>query len=91
MHQLAFVWGVEGLVKKVSSRSCLSCVFEAPFGRQDMERELWLALYSLVRELGASPWFAVTKFFRLGDRGRLPVGSGSRSTNELGLRPYELA
>ena len=56
-----------------------------------MERELWLALYKLVRELGTSPWFSLTKFFRLGDRGRLPVGSGSRSTSELGVRPRELA
>lgn len=28
-----------------------------------MERELWLALYALVRRLGASPWFATTRFF----------------------------
>ena len=50
-----------------------------------MERELWLALYKLARGLGASPWSAVTKFFRLGDRGDLPVGGDPRSTNELGL------
>jgi hypothetical protein len=56
-----------------------------------MERELWLALYKLVRELGGSPWFPLTKFFRLGDRGRLPVGRGSRSTSELGVRRDELA
>ena len=56
-----------------------------------MERELWLALYKLVRELGTSPWFSVTKFFRLGDRGRLLVGSGSRSTGKLGVRSGELA
>jgi hypothetical protein len=56
-----------------------------------MERELWLALYKLVREFGASPWLAVTKFFRLGDRGRLPVGRHPRSTDELGVRSDELA
>lgn len=50
-----------------------------------MERELWLALYKLSRELGGSPWFAVTKFFRLGDRGRLLVGGAPRSTDSLGL------
>ena len=43
-------------------------------GRQDMERELWLALYKLLRKLGESPWFALTKFFRLGSRSRLLVG-----------------
>ena len=56
-----------------------------------MERELWLTLYRLSRELGGSPWFAVTKFFRLGDRGRLLVGGTPRSTYRLGLRPRELA
>jgi hypothetical protein len=56
-----------------------------------MERELWLALYKLVRELGMSPWFSLAKFFRLGDRGRLPLGSGPRSTSKLGLRVGELA
>lgn len=50
-----------------------------------MERELWLALYRLSRELGGSPWFAVTKFFRLGDRGRLLMGGASRSSDSLGL------
>ena len=65
--------------------------FQSPFGRQDMERELWLALYKLARDLGASPWFAVTKFFRLGDRGRLPVGGDPRSTDLLGLPVEELA
>jgi hypothetical protein len=50
-----------------------------------MERELWLALYKVVRELGASPWFAATKFFRLGDRGRLFVGGNPRSTYQLGM------
>jgi hypothetical protein len=59
--------------------------FKTPFGRQDMERELWLALYKLSRELGGSPWFAVTRFFRLGDRGRLPVGGDPRSTYPLGV------
>jgi hypothetical protein len=57
-----------------------------PFSRrQDMERELWLALYNLLRKLGTSPWFAVTKFFRLGDRGRLPLGGDPRSTYQLGV------
>jgi Transposase DDE domain len=28
-----------------------------------MERELWLALYKLVRELGTSPWFSLASFF----------------------------
>jgi hypothetical protein len=37
--------------------------FETLFERQDMERELWLALYKLSRESGGSPWFAVTRFF----------------------------
>ena len=65
--------------------------FQSPFGRQDMERELWLALYKLLRALGASPWFAVTDFFRLGDRGRLPLGGDPRSTDPLGLSVQELA
>lgn len=65
--------------------------FETPFGRQDMERELWLALYKLSREFGGSPWFAVTRFFRLGDRGRLPMGGDPRSTYQLGVRSGELA
>jgi len=57
-----------------------------PFSRrQDMERELWLGLYKLLRELGESPWFAITKFFRLGDRGRLRVGGDPRSTYQLGV------
>lgn len=61
------------------------------FGRQDMERELWLALYKLSRELGGSPWFAVTRFFRLGDRGCLLVGGDPRSTYQLGVQIDELA
>lgn len=65
--------------------------FETPFGRQDMERELWLALYKLSREFGGSPWFAVTRFFRLGDRGRVPVGGDPRSTYQLGVCSDELA
>jgi hypothetical protein len=56
-----------------------------------MERELWLALYKRVRELGASPWWAMTKFFRWGDRGRPVVGGDPRSTNELGVRFEQLA
>lgn len=56
-----------------------------------MERELWLALYKVLRELGTSPWFVVTKFFRLGDRGRLPVGGDPRSTYELGVQGGQLA
>ncbi|HEX3598616.1 MAG TPA: hypothetical protein VHU84_00660 [Lacipirellulaceae bacterium] len=56
-----------------------------------MERELWLALYQGLRELGTSPWFAVTKFFRLGDRGRLLVGGNPRSTYQLGVPADELA
>ena len=50
-----------------------------------MERELWLALYKLARDCGAAPWWALTKFFRLGDRERLFVGRRSRSTDKLGL------
>jgi hypothetical protein len=50
-----------------------------------MERELWLALYHLARDCDSSPWWVLTKFFRLGDRGRLLVGSRSRSTDMLGL------
>lgn len=46
-----------------------------------MERELWLALYKLARDCDASPWWAVTTFFRLGDRERLPLGGHSRSTD----------
>jgi len=56
-----------------------------------MERELWSSLYRLSRDLGGSPWFAVTKFFRLGDRGRLLMGGTPRSTYRLGLPPRELA
>jgi hypothetical protein len=50
-----------------------------------MERELWLALYKLARDCGSSPWWALTKFFRLGDRGRLPVGGVARSSYRLGV------
>lgn len=50
-----------------------------------MERELWLALYKLARECDPAPWWAMTRFFRLGDRGCLPLGSHSRSTDLLGL------
>jgi hypothetical protein len=56
-----------------------------------MERELWLALYKLLRSLGSSPWFGVTKFFRLGDRGRSALGGDPRSTNELGVSVDQLA
>ena len=57
-----------------------------PFSRrQAMERELWLTLYKLARDCGAAPWWALTKFFRLGDRERLFVGRRSRSTDKLGL------
>ena len=86
MQQLASI-GEEAEVagKKNEFAYMLVLYFQNPFGRQDMERELWLALYRLVRDLGASPWFAVTKFFRLGDRGRLPLGGGARSTYKLGV------
>ena len=50
-----------------------------------MERELWLVLYKLARDCDPSPWWALTKFFRLGDRERLFVGGCSRSTDNLGL------
>ena len=50
-----------------------------------MERELWSALYKLARDCDPAPWWAVTVFFRFGDRGRLPLGCRSRSTDELGL------
>ena len=56
-----------------------------------MERELWIALYKLARDVDPAPWWAVTTFFRLGDRERLFVGSGSRSTDPLGLRGGQLA
>lgn len=50
-----------------------------------MERGLWLALYDLARSCDASPWWAVTEFFRLGDRGGVLVGGSPRSTDKLGL------
>ncbi|WDI40016.1 hypothetical protein [Bremerella sp. P1] len=56
-----------------------------------MERELWIALYKLARQCDANPWWAMTKFFRLGDRERLLVGGYSRSTNLLGMRAGQLA
>jgi hypothetical protein len=63
----------------------LVLLFPTLSGDQIMERELWLVLYKLARKLGGSPWFTVTKFFRLADRGRLLVGGDPRSTNELGV------
>ena len=56
-----------------------------------MERELWLILYKLVRVCGSSPWWENSKFFRLGDRECLPLGSHSRSSHGLGVRSSELA
>ena len=56
-----------------------------------MERELWLVLYRIARECDPRPWWAVTQFFRLGDRGSVPLGSDPRSTDVLGLQPSELA
>ncbi len=50
-----------------------------------MERELWIALYKLAQQCDSNPWWATTKFFRLGDRGGLPLGSHSRSTDLLGV------
>lgn len=56
-----------------------------------MERELWLALYKLGRRLDPSHWWTLTKFFRLGDCGRLLVGGDPRSTYLLGLSRNQLA
>ena len=55
-----------------------------------MERELWLRLYQVVRNLDPAPCWLLGKFFRLGDRGRLFMGGDSRSTSSLGLRGEEL-
>jgi len=42
-----------------------------------MERELWLLLYRFARLCDEPRWWMITKFFRLGDRERLPLGGHS--------------
>ena len=85
IHQLAFTQDSWAACGKEEFAFMLALRHLYPCRRQAMERELWLTLYRLSRELGGSPWFAVTKFFRLGDRGRLLVGGAPRSTDSLGL------
>jgi hypothetical protein len=56
-----------------------------------MERELWIALYQLARACDNAAWWQLGKFFRLRDRGGLPVGGTPRSTDKLVVQERELA